>query len=133
MTMKLGTQTASLTNHIYSRAVKGQPAPEVGMGATMLAWTDRYAGTIIEIFNIGKSVCLVVQEDHAKRIDKNGLSECQQYAYSANPNGAKRTFRQSNDGTWKEGYVNAVTKRWRTVGGYGLRIGDRQQYRDFTF
>ena len=32
--MKLGTETGSMTNHIYSRATKGQPDPAVGMGAT---------------------------------------------------------------------------------------------------
>lgn len=32
--MKLGTQTGSVINHLYSRGVIGQPTPEVGMGAT---------------------------------------------------------------------------------------------------
>jgi len=30
--MKLGTQTASLVNNLYSRGVIGEPVPEVGMG-----------------------------------------------------------------------------------------------------
>jgi primosomal protein N' len=49
MGMKLGAQTASLTNHLQSRATIGQPEPTVGMGATLLGWTDRYAGTIVEV------------------------------------------------------------------------------------
>lgn len=39
MTMKLGTQTGSLINHIMSTA-KAR-TPEIGEGATILAWTDR--------------------------------------------------------------------------------------------
>lgn len=38
--MKLGTQTGSTTNYLMS-GVKGQPAPEIGMGVTLLHWTDR--------------------------------------------------------------------------------------------
>jgi hypothetical protein len=36
MTMRIGTQTNSLVNHLYSRAVNGQPEPVIGMGATLL-------------------------------------------------------------------------------------------------
>ncbi|MBI0325563.1 hypothetical protein [Burkholderia plantarii] len=38
-----------LVNHLQARAVIGQPEPVVGMGVTILAWTDRYAGTIVKI------------------------------------------------------------------------------------
>ena len=34
--MKLGSQTGSVINHLYSRAVIGQPKPKVGMGCTLL-------------------------------------------------------------------------------------------------
>jgi hypothetical protein len=49
--MKLGTHTGSLTNHIYSRAVP--ITPEVGMGCTLLSWSDRHPATIIDIFTKG--------------------------------------------------------------------------------
>lgn len=48
--MKLGTETASLINHLHSRAVIGQPEPVIGMGVTFLGWTDRSAGTIFRVF-----------------------------------------------------------------------------------
>ncbi len=49
--MKLGTQTGSVINHLHSRAVIGQPEPVVGMGATMLLWSDRRACTITNNIN----------------------------------------------------------------------------------
>ena len=131
--MKLGTETGSLVNHLYSRAVVGQPEPVVGMGATILMWTDRHAATIIEVWTDASGWAFVtVQADHAKRTDQNGQSESQTYEYSANPNGAKRTWRQVEGGTWQEVELGA-TKRWKKTGGPGLRIGEREEYRDPCF
>jgi hypothetical protein len=131
--MKLGTQTASLTNHIMSRAVINQPTPVVGMGATILCWTDRHAGTITKVETIRGRVVLHVQEDNAQRIDKNGMSEMQEYAYTPNPNGYVYTYRQSADGSWQRANFNEQTKRWRKIEGEGLRIGERCKYHDFGF
>ena len=41
--MNIGTQTSSLVNHLYSRMTIGEPEPTVGMGVTMLSWSDRNA------------------------------------------------------------------------------------------
>lgn len=46
--MKLETETASVMNHLMSRATVGHPESVVGMGATILMWTDRRAATIID-------------------------------------------------------------------------------------
>jgi len=126
--MKLGTETASVMNHLYSRSVNGQPEPEVGMGATFLHWTDRHAGTIIAWD--GKVV--TVQRDHAKRIDSNGMSEMQEYEYSPNPKGAVYHFRREKRGMWTEVRRNPSTGRWVKVGGAGLAIGYRRAYYDFS-
>lgn len=131
--MRLGTQTNSLTNHILSRAVIGQPEPEVGMGATILCWTDRNAATITKVWTWRKSMFVTVQEDTAKRVDKNGLSECQVYEFSPNPNGATYTFRRLGDGRWQGAHFNTKTQRWSKSEGEGLRIGERNKYRDFSF
>ncbi|UTS52150.1 hypothetical protein [Synechococcus phage BUCT-ZZ01] len=131
--MKLGTQTGSLVNHIYSRGVIGQPDAAVGMGATMLGWTDRYPGTVIEVFKIGKSIALAVQEDDAKRIDKNGMSESQDYEFTPNPKGRVSHFKQKDDGTWVNVYKDADTNRWKQTGSRGLRLGERDKYYDFSF
>ena len=122
--MKLGTQTASLTNHIYSRGVIGQPEPEVGMGATILCWTDRHAATIIEVTSERGRVFLTVQEDKAVRTDKNGMSESQEYHYSRDLEARTYTFRKNVDGTWQRVQFNETTKRWSKRDGEGLRIGD---------
>lgn len=128
--MKLGTQTASLTNHIYSRMVVGQPKPEVGMGATVLCWTDRHAATITQVWANG---VVTVQRDRAIRNDNNGMSECQNCTFEANPNGNKQHFRPTKNGSWHEVTWNPDTKRWNKMEGAGLRIGDRDEYRDYSF
>lgn len=131
--MKLGTQTGSLTNHILSRAVVGQPEPTVGMGATILCWTDRHAATIVQIFTRNGVLYLIAKEDHAKRIDKNGMSECQEYSYTPNHDGSEHTFRREQDGRWQSVHFNAKTKRYSKCEGNGLRIGERNEYHDFSF
>jgi len=131
--MKLGTQTGSLTNHIISRMVKGQPNPEPGMGATILCWTDRHAATITKVWVDRRRTYVEVQEDSAVRTDRNGMSECQTYQYVANPNGHITVFRCERNGMWREVNFNVKTKRWNANAGHGLRIGDRDEYRDPTF
>lgn len=131
--MKLGSQTGSLTNHLYSRMVIGQPIPEIGMGVTMMGWTDRYAGTIVEILKGGKYI--TVRTDTAKRVDKNGMSECQEYEYTPNPDGALYYFKKNKDGCWVEGNVNPATGRFKQCqgGGRGLRLNERRAYHDYSF
>jgi hypothetical protein len=134
--MKLGTQTGSLTNHLYSRMTIGQPEPVVGMGVTVLGWTDRHPGTIIKLSTtkLSQTVALV-QEDKATRTDGNGMSECQSYSYEANPEGRLWNFRQTKTGSWEEVTFNQRTGRFNKAegGGYGLRIGERDKYHDYSF
>ena len=114
--MKLGTETGSLTNHLY--ATSKQPTPEIGMGATILCWTDRHAGTIVKI----TPTQVHVQRDSATRTDKNGLSESQQYSYAPNPTGEIVVFRRRKNGSYR-----AATT------GNGLLIGTRDEYYDYSF
>jgi len=131
--MKLGSQTNSLTNHIYSRMTIGQPDPVVGMGVTMLHWTDRDAGTIITVDKVGSAVLITVQEDWAFRADKNGMSECQDYTYQPNPTGSVYYFKQDKNGAWQGVRKNFKTNRWVKTGGAGCRIGEREKYHDYSF
>ncbi len=132
--MKLGTQTGSMTNHIYSRMVKGQPTPQVGMGATILCWTDRHAATITAVnSHLGDRPIVTVQEDHVVRTDSNGMCECQTWEHTPNPGGRSYNFRASKTGVWQQVIWNAGTRRWNKVDGHGLRIGDRAHYHDFSF
>ena len=113
--MKLGTETGSLINHIYGSQEEGTYR-EVGMGVTILHWTDREAGTIVKV----TPKTIHVTEDKATRIDKNGMSESQEYTYETNPNAKPDIFR--------------LTKRgWRNSAGNGLLIGIRRKYYDYSF
>ena len=118
-------QFGSLINYI-SNGVAGFE-PEVGMGATILHWSDRSAATIVEVqrFKGGKRAgqvkAVVIQGDKATRTDSNGMSESQTYTFEAQPDSPKRTFTLRKDG------------RYRDSGGTVLRIGSRDEYYDYSF
>jgi hypothetical protein len=127
--MNAGTQTGSLVNHIYSRMTIGAPEPIVGMGVTMLSWTDRDAGTIVEVNT--KKRYIAVTEDSKTRIDNNGISESQQYEYTAVMDGYRNYYRKDRKGQWRRCYFN---NNGRLVFGTGgLIIGHRESYYDFSF
>lgn len=125
--MKLGTETGSLVNHVMSRS--SNPEPHVGMGATLLSWTDRLAATVISYD--GKLLC--VQRDNEKRIDNNGMSECQEYECTPNPHAMICVFKHDKDGSWREVILNPVTGRYNLAHGYRLVLGVRRPYHDFSF
>jgi len=112
--MKAGSETGSLINHVYSRSLT--PAPEAGMGATILAWTDRYAATIVKV----TPQQIHVQRDIPTRVDTNGMSEAQEYTYAPNPEASIEVFR-------------ATKRGWRNRAGNGLLVGKREEYYDFSF
>lgn len=130
--MKLGTETGSVVNHLMSRGTIGQPEPVVGMGCTVLHWTDRSAATIHEVTQVGSRVVIAVTYDHAKRTDSNGMSEQQDYEYTPDPAGPRIHFRREADGRWREVQLNE-RGRWVLRGGAGLQIGVRRAYHDFSF
>jgi hypothetical protein len=115
---KLGTETGSLVNHLYSMAIG--PEPEIGMGATICSWTDRHAFTVIDISPSGKTITL--QQDDAKRIDKNGMSDTQEYEYTRDLNGPIEKARRNRQGGWQ------------TIGGKNtVLIGKRAEHYDYSF
>lgn len=134
--MKLGTQTNSLVNHLQARGVIGQPKATVGMGVTLLGWTDRDAGTITKVTEIGGSkrvACYIeVIQDKATMVSGSAATECQEYGYAAG-DGQPYTFRQLHDGTWEEVRLNALTGKYAKTNGKSLRIGERDKYRDPSF
>ena len=129
--MKLGTETGSVINHLYSRMTEGEPAPYVGMGATLLSWTDRNPATVVEV-NMDKRY-IVVQDDDYTRVDSNGMSEAQEYQYTPNPNGCTRIFRKNKKGEWVMHQINPKTGRLVQSRGCGLRLGERNKYYDYSF
>ena len=111
----------SLMNRLMEGS--GQPEVFVGMGATILAYSDRYAGTVI---SINKDKSISVQEDNSERVDDNGMSDCQEYSYWPRPNGQVWTFSKRKDGRWREKGVKQSNSN-------GLRLGVRDKHYDFSF
>ena len=95
--------------------------PEIGMGCTILYYTDRHAATIIGVSKSGKVV--TVQEDKAIRTDKNGMSESQSYRYERDTNGKTQTFSLRKNGIWRARKSTHPT----------LHIGDKNHYHDYLF
>jgi len=62
-TLKLGKNTASLVNHMYSR-MAGAPEPKVGDWVTELMWTDRKAHQITKISEDGNTITLKDKYDN---------------------------------------------------------------------
>ena len=112
--MKAGTETGSLMNHVMSRSHVN--TPKVGMGATILMWTDRKACTIVKV----TPTQIHVQEDKATRTDSNGMSESQTYNYERDQQAPVLVFRLT-----KRGYRNNC--------GNGISIGHRAAYHDYSF
>jgi len=113
--------TGSLINNLQANSK--QPVPKVGDGATMLMWTDRRPFTIIEVSKSGKTIKL--QEDNAVRTDKNGMSDCQSYEYTRNPDGAIYTATLRKNGKW--------VRKGDTVKGTNFGIGYRDKHYDYSF
>lgn len=94
--------------------------PEIGMGVTICYWSDRMAGTIVDISASGKT--LIIQEDNSFRIDNNGMSDCQEYTYSPNPNGQTHVATKRKDGSFR-------LMKSKTL----ISIGHRRTFHDYSF
>lgn len=94
--------------------------PVVGMGATIIHWTDRTPATIIDVSMSGKKILL--QEDCSIRIDSNGMSEDQSYSYERDINGVIYSASLRKDGKYKITGTNTV-----------IAIGNRRKYYDYSF
>jgi hypothetical protein len=109
-------------NNRLAEVAKPKP-PEVGMGATILMYSDRHAATIIEIVSPKE---IIIQQDISTRMDKNGQSESQEYSYLPDPNAKKETFTLRKTGQWIR---CGDSLRSGTV----LQIGERDEYYDPSF
>lgn len=120
------TSTGSFMNLLMAHAAP--TIPEVGMGATSLHWTDRHACTIVAIstsLKRGLPTWVDAQRDTATRKDSNGMSECQDYEYAANPNASiQRYTLRKND---------RYVRMGDSIRGQSLLVGSRREYHDFSF
>ena len=101
----------------------------IGDGVTLNYYSDEKPATVIEIDPKGKWI--KVQMDIAKRIDKNGMSDCQEYEYFRDENGYIRTFYK----TRIKDYTLFTDTGRSTYDSYGiyLSLKVRRKYFDYTF
>jgi hypothetical protein len=111
------TMMGSLINRMMETST--MPKPEIGMGATVTMFSDRYPATVVAVSESGKT--LTIQFDKYARVDGNGMSDCQQYTYEADPNGVTAQFRLTKNG-WKR--LNCSDR---------LLLNYRERYFDFSF
>lgn len=123
MTLTLGTQTGSVMNHLMSRA---QQEPQMGDGATILYWSDRAAGTVVQMHGDPKTLFVVVRKDRQWRDERDN------WFTEPDPDGTLCFFRRQKDDSWKETFIDPLTGKWRS-GGAGLLIGHRNPYHDDSF
>lgn len=80
-------------------ATINNPLPEVGGGVTICHWSDCSPATIIKISANGHKI--TIQEDKSRRLDKNGMSDCQEYEYTPDPEGTIHVAYLRHDGTYR--------------------------------
>lgn len=117
-TLKLGTQTGSLFNHLMSN---GSTAPEVGKGATVLHWTDRSAYFVTWVSE-DKKRCKI-ERPICKRADKNGMSDDQDWIYEIDPT-AQPIELKFTYGKWRDAETKHI---------YNIRFGFMSEYYDYSF
>lgn len=101
----------------------------IGDGVTLNYYSDEKPVTVVEIDSKGKWI--KVQMDIAKRIDKNRMSDCQEYEYFRDEKGYIITFYKTRI---KDYTVFTDTGR-STYNSYGiyLSLKVRRKYFDYTF
>ena len=103
--MKLN-QSGSLVNFLMGN---NATLPKVGEGATILMYSDRHAYEVLAVSKDYKRV--VIQRYAPERVDKNGMSESQDYAYKT-LEGSPITIVWRNN-AWKiEGERIEFCKKW---------------------
>lgn len=112
----------SLINRLMEKSA--QPEPMLGMGATILMYSDRHACTVVEINKNGNIIG--VQRDKAERTDNHGMSDSQSYQYSPNTDARVEYFRKRKNGTW-------VQQGEPMKGGTQIALGYRDSYHDYSF
>ena len=113
----------SLDNRLAERA-RGKK-PEVGMGVTEMCYSDRHPYEIIEVKDERH---ITIRRLDAKRIDNNGMSECQEYEYTSREDAPSYRLYLNNEGRW----VRRVGKNG-VDNSSGWYVGAAEEYFDFSF
>ena len=100
------------------------PEPQVGMGATECLYSDRKPYEIIEVKDARH---ITVRALDWKRIDDNGMSDCQDYEYISNPENRTAKLFLTKKGEWRQRYPDGK------LGCTRFFIGRAERYYDFSF
>ena len=128
--MRLGSETGSMINHLYSRMTLNAPTPELGLGVTILHWTDRSPGTIVFLDPTKKGLVIGVADDDYRfdrEADEYDITPC---ALSCAP---RRFFRLNAAGSWEPVERGLRPGTWRKIDGPGVLVGRRERYYDPSF
>lgn len=101
--------------------------PEIGMGVTMAARSDRLAGTIQEIFTVDGDIAITCTLDQCLPDGSyRTRPEAERYSF--------RRYRTDDPGLWRQIQINRLTRRWRkTSAGLRLTLGERSAHMDPHF
>lgn len=114
----------SLINRLLERELIGEPAPEKGMGATIIMWSDRRPCTIEAVQPRSMGPYTVIIETRDDRLTAEGIEP--------DPSGSvKHWGKRRADGIWAA--LERTERGYRKCGGGGLRIGERDYYYDPEF
>jgi hypothetical protein len=117
----------SLINTLYSQDTATEPT--VGMGVTILMWTDRNAGTITEVLRYktgpkkGQVKGVKVRPCRAIRTDNLGMSDAQAYRYEEVPEWPSAEYTIRKDGSFRKAGCKYTQ----------LKLGVRDSYYDYSF
>ena len=111
------TSTGSFFNNLYQDTQSNEPV--VGMGATIVYWTDRAACTVARVV---APKTIEISPDKATRMDDHGMSDAQSYEYETDPDAGTYKVTLRKDGRWKISGSQTV-----------VLLGVRRHYHDYSF
>ena len=121
-----------MINSILASATKGQPEPVVGMGATFLHYSDRFPGTVTEVFKIGKATAIRVAGDSFRVLRGSIQDGSAEYGISPDWDATGGVWKFDGK-RWVSVRKNPKTGRWKKTYSGNLRIGSRDVYYDPHF
>ena len=123
--------TANLMSNLQIHSK--QPAPEVGMAATICLYSDRNAATVAEVSADGSFI--LVREDRT-RADKSkelGMGH-QEWIHEPDPDGREYRFRlDPRTGKFRQVRTSQAGRLIWSKEGVGLILGRRDHYHDWSF
>lgn len=122
------------TNNLHSNIMHAskQPVPEAGMGITILHWTDRLVGTIVEVISPD---CFTYREDTTTAdgdVQKLGMGH-QSWKHTPRTEGPVGYCMRAKDGKWYIAHLTKTGKRSVNQKCTPILIGHREYFYHWEF